>query len=50
MSYKCDNCKKTFNYEYLLLRHKNRKTPCKYKNNISEYIDNINNKIKLIDK
>jgi hypothetical protein len=38
MSYICNICDKAFKYEYLLLRHNKRKTPCKNKKKI-----NINN-------
>ena len=52
MSYICNICDKTFKYEYLLLRHNKRKTPCKNKNKIvithenkekDNKIGNINN-------
>lgn len=53
MTHVCNICDKTFIYESLLLRHKNRKTPCKNKNNINKDVDkdvNINDNIKNNNK
>ena len=46
MSYKCKKCGKLFKYDYLLLRHMKRKTPCKKINNNNDKMnenDNDNN-------
>lgn len=52
MSFLCKKCDKTFAYEYLLLRHNNRKRPCKKKIMIDQIIDNTNiiERIKILEE
>jgi hypothetical protein len=44
--YPCPKCKKEFDYNYLLLRHLNKKKPCNTKNNL---LTTVTNKIETIE-